>query len=60
MVVCEQQANRCLQMKSVKEEQMNLDKVDGKELLLQAERTGRIFPMKASWKRMQIFAGVLC
>ena len=47
-------------MKSVKEEQMNLDKVDGKELLLQAERTGRIFPMKASWKRMQIFAGVLC
>ncbi len=39
---------------------MSSDKLDGKELLLQAERTGRIFPMKSGWKKMQMFAGILC
>ena len=39
---------------------MNLSKLDGKLLLEQAEQSGRIFWMKSSWRRMQIFAGVLC
>ena len=35
------------------------EKLDVKALLERAEMTGRIFPMKASWRRMQTFAGIL-
>ncbi|MCD4701881.1 MAG: hypothetical protein K8S24_08505 [Candidatus Aegiribacteria sp.] len=39
---------------------MSTDKLDSKALLVQAERTGRIFRMKSGWRKMQIFAGFLC
>ncbi len=39
---------------------MSITKLDGKLLLDQAERTGRIFYVKSGWRNMQIFAGVLC
>ena len=38
---------------------MNSEKLDGKLLLEQAEQTGIVFPTKDSWRRLQIFAGVL-
>lgn len=38
---------------------MNSDKLDGKLLLEQAEQSGKIFPTKDSWRRLQIFAGIL-
>jgi len=39
---------------------MDSVKLDGKQLLVEAERTGRIFPVKDGWRRLQIFAGILC
>lgn len=38
---------------------MNTEKLNGKELLEQAELQGKIFPTKDSWRRLQIFAGIL-
>jgi len=35
------------------------EKLDVNALLERAEMTGRIFPMKPSWRRMQTFAGIL-
>ena len=37
-----------------------MEKLDGKALLEQADLSGRTYPMKDGWRRMQIFAGVCC
>ena len=34
--------------------------IDAKLLVEQAEQSGRTYPMKAGWRKSQIFAGVLC
>ena len=39
---------------------MDYDRLDAKALLEQAEAAGRIYPMRAGWRRAQIFAGVCC
>ncbi len=39
---------------------MDSEKLDGKLLLEQAELGGQVYPTKDSWRRLQIFAGVLC
>ena len=39
---------------------MDSTKLDGKALLMQAEQSGRIFRMKSGWRKMQMFAGILC
>jgi len=39
---------------------MAIEKLDAGALFAEAERTGRIFPMKSSWRKMQTFAGILC
>lgn len=38
---------------------MDFEKLDARELLERAELSGRTFPMKSSWRKMQIFAGVI-
>jgi len=35
-------------------------KLDGMKVLEMAESSGRAYPMKASWRKSQILAGVLC
>ncbi|MBD3370940.1 hypothetical protein GF402_11350 [Candidatus Fermentibacteria bacterium] len=39
---------------------MSVGGIDAKALLQNAEMSGQVYPMKKSWKRMQIFAGILC
>jgi hypothetical protein len=39
---------------------MDSMKLDGKQLLMEAERSGRIFTVKSGWRKLQIFAGILC
>lgn len=39
---------------------METAKIDGKLLLEQAEQGGQIYRTKDAWRRMQIFAGILC
>ncbi len=39
---------------------METEKLDGKLLLEQAELGGQIYRTKDAWRKMQIFAGVLC
>ena len=39
---------------------MDSEKLDGKVLLEQAEYARQIYPTKDAWRRLQIFAGVLC
>ncbi len=34
--------------------------IDKKALMAAAEQSGRFYPLKGSWRGMQIFAGVLC
>lgn len=38
---------------------MSLGKEECRNLMERAETSGRTFPMKASWRRAQVFAGVL-
>ncbi|MCP4647637.1 MAG: hypothetical protein GY852_07870, partial [bacterium] len=38
---------------------MNPEKLNGKMLLEQAENGGKIYPTKDSWRKLQIFAGIL-
>lgn len=37
-----------------------LTKLDKNALLEEGERTGQVYPLKASWRRFMKFAGVLC
>ena len=39
---------------------MSISKLDGKSLLEQAELSGRVFRVKSGWRKLQIFAGLLC
>ena len=39
---------------------MIVTKLDGKLLLEQAENSGRVYRVKSGWRKMQIFAGLLC
>lgn len=34
--------------------------IDKKALMASAEEAGRFYPMKGGWRKMQIFAGVIC
>ncbi len=55
------QAKGIIESSSINEEEyMSITKLDSKSLFVQAEQSGRIFRMKSGWRRMQIFAGVIC
>jgi hypothetical protein len=39
---------------------MDATKLDGMKVLEMAENSGRVYPMKAGWRKSQVLAGVLC